>query len=71
MEIERGAGGYVIGQETLSFANVERVCSAIDDAIAVTLPKSSKTIGVINFILDHYKDRLSEKLVILRDKASD
>lgn len=69
MEIERWACSYVIGQESLSFADVELVCTAIDDAIAVALPKSATTIGVIDFILDHYKERLGEKLVILSDKA--
>ena len=70
MEIDRGAWDYVIGQDSLSFADVELVCTAIDDAIAVALPGSAKTtIGVIDFILDHYKERLGEKLVILSDKT--
>lgn len=68
MMIEKGPRGYAIGQETLSCGDVERVFSAIDEAIAMALPESAKaTIDVVNFILDQYREHLGEKLVILSD----
>lgn len=71
MEIERAPWGYRIGRDCFRFSEIERVCSDIDEAIAITLPKWAMTIGVIDFILDHYKERLRTKPVILIDKASD
>lgn len=59
-----------IGQEFLSFGDLERICTAIDDAIVEALPESATTTqGVLKFILKHYKKRLSEKLVVLSDKS--
>lgn len=68
MKVEKTEEGYMIGQEYLSFADVEQVCTAIDDAIDRNLPVSvPMTLGVMNFVLDRYKDYLDEKLIISRD----
>lgn len=70
MKVERVEEGFVIDQEYLSFIELEGVCKEIDDVLAVAIPDSAATtLGVIEFILDHYKDRLAEKLVILSDKG--
>ena len=56
MKVERVEEGFVIDQAYLSFADVERICAAIDDTIAWNLPSSAETTqGVVNFILKKYK----------------
>lgn len=69
MKIEKTTWGYVIGQESLTFANIELVLTAIDNAIDRNLPGSvSMTLGVMNFVLDRYKDYLDEKILISKDE---
>lgn len=70
MKVEKAERGYVIGQEYLSFIELERVCKEIDDAIATKLPDHVMITGdVVKFVIKHYKKRLGERIVYLSDKV--